>query len=209
MRLRDDGKVLTFDSREEYVKWQARKCYATLQPHAGQDDIRREWHSILSKRIRPEDSLLDIGARDATLAWCMKAWGHEGRVICVDIQEAHVQLMESRIKHWRGFKVAAMLGDHMALPFQDREFDVVVSRHTLEHCDDVPKAASEAQRVCRRLLYVVVPLRQEIELERDKETHCYRFDSELELARLFPEFTPVVLEVQGEAAVFLGLRKPE
>jgi len=43
------------------------------------------------------------------------------------------------------------------LPFRDDAFDTVVSTHTLEHVQDLPRAVAELRRVARRRLIIVVP----------------------------------------------------
>lgn len=43
------------------------------------------------------------------------------------------------------------------LPFGDKEFDVVVCTHTLEHVRDIQATLRELRRVCRERLIIVVP----------------------------------------------------
>lgn len=44
-----------------------------------------------------------------------------------------------------------------SLPFGDTSFDYVVSTHTLEHVQDLPRAMREIRRVAREGLIIVVP----------------------------------------------------
>ncbi len=60
------------------------------------------------------------------------------------------------------------------LPFQDKEFDTVISTHTLEHVRNFQKSVSELRRVTKKRLIIVVPMQRP-----------YRYTFDLHL-RFFP-----------------------
>lgn len=54
-------------------------------------------------------------------------------------------------------KVKFVAGNIESLPFKDNSFDTVISTHTLEHVQNLPKAMSELRRVAKKQLIIVVP----------------------------------------------------
>ena len=61
------------------------------------------------------------------------------------------------------------------LPFQDNEFDTVVSTHTLEHVLDIKKAISELRRVGRKRLIIVVPKQRPYNYTFDLHVHFFPY----------------------------------
>ena len=51
--------------------------------------------------------------------------------------------------------------DIFNLPFEDGQFDTVISTHTLEHVLDISAAVRELRRVCNQRLIIVVPRERE------------------------------------------------
>ena len=58
---------------------------------------------------------------------------------------------------WKKRGVDVRLGSATELPFDDGEFDTVVSSHVIEHVKDDEKAIEEMARVAKKRLLVVVP----------------------------------------------------
>lgn len=48
-------------------------------------------------------------------------------------------------------------GSIFALPFADKQFDIVTCQHTIEHLIDVQSAIKELVRVCRKQLIIITP----------------------------------------------------
>lgn len=116
------------------------------------DSVADYQKTILEKvgvRIKPTDTVLDLGCGrgDNAVIFSKKA----KRVVAVDIEPW---------KEWKqtnrpnlSFKRA----DATGLPFKNRIFDVVFTKDTLHHVQDVDKALSEIKRVTKKngLIYVV------------------------------------------------------
>ena len=96
-------------------------------------------------------SLLDLGAGDGSLGHSLTNWaarrGWAWRVVNVDLNVSALGLGGSRLN------VAASV---LALPFQDRSFDVVIASQMTHHLNevDVPRHLSEAWRVARRAIVI-------------------------------------------------------
>lgn len=72
--------------------------------------------------------------------------------------------------------------DIYRLPFADREFDTVVSAHTLEHIPDIRAAAGELRRVARKRLIVVVPRQRPYKYTFDLHLHFFPYAWSLQAA---------------------------
>lgn len=59
-----------------------------------------------------------------------------------------------------------------ALPFADKQFDIVTCSHTLEHVLDLPKAISELKRVARKLI-ITVPKQRYYNYTFDLHIHFF------------------------------------
>jgi ubiquinone/menaquinone biosynthesis C-methylase UbiE len=62
------------------------------------------------------------------------------------------------------------------LPFGDASFDYVVSTHTLEHVQDLPRAMRELRRVAREGLIVVVPKQRPYEYTFSLHTQFFPYE---------------------------------
>ncbi|MDR1856095.1 MAG: class I SAM-dependent methyltransferase [Desulfovibrio sp.] len=69
--------------------------------------------------------------------------------------------------------------DLSKLPFADKQFDIVVCTHTLEHIRDYHSAISELRRVCCHKLIVIIPKQREYRYTPDLHVnfcpYLYRF----------------------------------
>lgn len=200
MKIEGGGKSLSFKTQKEYEDWQARKTIAGYErgriPH--RPWIGREWDRLVAPFVETYWTVLDIGARDAALAVFLEESGWQGEICCCDIQKPHLRVMK-RVRETGGFLFDIQKADHGTMSqFSDGQFNISVSRHTLEHCRHVPSTAKELMRVTSDILWVTVPIGQEIDVDRDKETHCYRFDNPMEVSNLFvKEFETVKQEWSG------------
>lgn len=61
------------------------------------------------------------------------------------------------------------------LPFEDNEFDTVLSTHTLEHIPDIQLAVKELRRVARKRLIIVVPRQRPYKYTFDLHLHFFPY----------------------------------
>lgn len=98
--------------------------------------------------LRPDDELLDVGCGSAGLL--AEHASHVRHVAGLDASEIQVDMARRRLAD----RIAAgtaevVLGDAMALPWDDGRFSVVGSVNCLKFVPDPPKALSEMHRVLR------------------------------------------------------------
>lgn len=88
----------------------------------------------------PGKATLEIGCGEGRVARDLRARGH--RVVAVD---ASPTLVEAAAALDAGSEY--LVGNAEALPFEDSQFDLVVSYNTLMDVDNMPRAVAEAARV--------------------------------------------------------------
>lgn len=112
-------------------------------------DVVAQRHEVLKAlELRPGERVLDVGSGPGFLAYDMGvAVGPSGRVCAIDISESMIAMSRARCagQSWVEFQV----GDATKLPFQDGDFDVVVSTQVYEYVSDVTTALAELHRVLR------------------------------------------------------------
>ena len=97
--------------------------------------------------------LLDIGCNDGRGMERIQALGHV--VTGIDIAEPKIKVAKEH-------SLNVYLGRIEKLPFKDKEFGTVFCSHTLEHAEDLEKAAAEIERVCGRAI-IIVPIEETTE----------------------------------------------
>jgi len=100
--------------------------------------------------IHPGEAVLDIGCGagfDVFVA--AKLAGPQGRVVGIDVTHGMVAKAEEHLKRLHLAQVAFQLGEAEALPFPDRDFDVVISNGVLNLALDKEKAVQEIYRVLK------------------------------------------------------------
>ena len=98
--------------------------------------------------LRPDDDLLEVGCGSARLL--AEQASHVRRVAGLDASEIQVDMARKRLAD----RIAAgtaeiVLGNAMALPWEDDHFSVVASVNCLKFVPDPPRALSEMHRVLR------------------------------------------------------------
>lgn len=97
---------------------------------------------------QPGERVLDVGSGPGFLAAAIaEAVGSTGAVLGVDISEPLLAVARSHCAHqsWVEFRHA----DATQLPFEDHDFDAVISTQVLEYIRDVGAALAEVHRVLR------------------------------------------------------------
>ncbi|MCD6175368.1 MAG: class I SAM-dependent methyltransferase, partial [Planctomycetes bacterium] len=68
----------------------------------------------------------------------------------------------SKHAEWESLNTIEFLEHNILnLPFENKQFDAVVSTHTLEHILDIRAAVEELRRICKEKLIIVVPRERE------------------------------------------------
>jgi SAM-dependent methyltransferase len=110
----------------------------------------------LSGMTRPR-LILEVGCGTGDLAprlWGSKANGPPSNLSYygLDIDPKQVSLAQVRYSGWRFLQ-----GTIYALPFADRQFDLVLACEIFEHLEAPLAALEEVRRVCREFLLLSVP----------------------------------------------------
>jgi ubiquinone/menaquinone biosynthesis C-methylase UbiE len=92
-------------------------------------------------KISQVDDVLDIGSGTGSLLRRLKAGGHTGRLVGLDISAAAV----GELAGTPG--IEAYEGDAAHLPFDGGTFQTAFARHMLYHVPDVPAAIAEVRRI--------------------------------------------------------------
>ncbi|OPY16766.1 MAG: putative methyltransferase YcgJ [Syntrophus sp. PtaB.Bin138] len=102
-------------------------------------------------RIRPGDSVLEIGCGTGTLTLAAKEHAGSGRVAGIDIAPEMVARAQKKAVR-KGVDVSFTEGSIAAIPFPDKSFDVVMCSFMIFHMpDDVQKAGiAEISRVLKQ-----------------------------------------------------------
>lgn len=107
-------------------------------------------YAMMAKELelRPEDDFLEVGCGSARLL--AEQASHVGHVAGLDASEIQLEMARKRLAE----RIAAgtaeiVLGDAMALPWEDGRFSVVGSLNCLKFVPDPPRALQEMHRVLR------------------------------------------------------------
>lgn len=103
---------------------------------------------------QPHARVLDVATGPGPVALAFAEAGCE--VVGIDLTEAPLAIAE-RMRQARGLtNLRFQLGDAEHLAFGEQEFDIVVSRFALHHCEDAQRVLAEMARVCRASGRVVI-----------------------------------------------------
>ena len=138
------NNVFSFDKRRFGDLY---KRTGHVQELQGETDLNKECTEAILNSIAFE-KVLEVGCGRGYLANKIEAAGRK-------ITACDIVINKTLIKKYP--KVKFVKADIEALPFKDKSFDVVVTTHTLEHVQNLPKAINELRRVARKQLIIVVP----------------------------------------------------
>ncbi|MEF2277774.1 methyltransferase domain-containing protein [Deinococcus sp. YIM 134068] len=94
--------------------------------------------------LRGDEALLDVGTGPGNFPGRLRAEGHRGRLVGVDLSPGMVERAAST---YPGVEFVEASAD--ALPFPNGTFDLLTARHMLYHVPDVSAALAEFMRVLR------------------------------------------------------------
>lgn len=144
-------------SYDEYKKVQLKESAWATKDEQYQKLLKDSINYLACKLVNnPDLKILDLGCGDGFGISVFKSHGFNN-VIGIDIHPEKIKLAQ-KLGH------NAFEGDIHELPFDDEEFDVVFTSHTLEHSYDIKKVIKEIKRVIRKngCLFIIVPLEKNI-----------------------------------------------
>jgi ubiquinone/menaquinone biosynthesis C-methylase UbiE len=127
------------------------QAYAANPLTANQSRLSR-----LVQAVQPQlhAHVLDVATGPGPVAMAFAEAGCE--VVGIDLTEAPLAIAE-QTRQARGLtNLRFQLGDAEHLSFGEQEFDIVVSRFALHHCEDAQRVLEEMARVCRTWGLVVI-----------------------------------------------------
>jgi len=157
--------------------------------------------NLIDLILHKGDIALDAGTRDGFLAILLAE--HFKTVIALDLQKPE-------INHQR---ILPIQGDVTNLGFQNNSFNLVLCAEVLEHIPAhlLSNACSELSRVTKEYLIIGVPYKQDLRAGQTTCSYCGKknppwghinsFD-EFRLKELFPEFTPVKINLLGSKQIY-------
>jgi SAM-dependent methyltransferase len=124
---------------------------AEQERRAGPQLARTRDALLAHAHVRPGDRVLDMGAGRGLIALAAAAQvGPEGTVVACDAdQECLAALRAMAPSVTSGRRIATVVADAEALPFDDAAFDVVTARAVLQFLHDRPAAVHGAFRLLR------------------------------------------------------------
>ena len=135
--------VIEFDQiQEDDCSWNHKTIWGE---NAASRFVRLMGESKVSGKV------IDVGGNDGFAAMCTeKSW---------DIQVTVLDMSPFKIafaRHEYGLRAATGTADN--IPFEDNEFEWGFCSHTLEHVPDLGAAMAEIGRVCKKGVYIIVPV---------------------------------------------------
>jgi SAM-dependent methyltransferase len=127
---------------QEFTKYSQKGDYHWKMYDDPNTKYRR--HADRVKEWIKEKSVLDIGCGDGKITSMLNAVGIDNDAEGIKLAQEH--------------GVNAFLGDAYKLPFIDEQFESVFMGDVLEHMERPLAILKEAYRVCKKYLYVAVPI---------------------------------------------------
>ncbi|MDR3518188.1 MAG: class I SAM-dependent methyltransferase [Azospirillaceae bacterium] len=119
-------------------------AYLTSAVHAQGEDLNQ---LVAIARTRPAARLLDLGCGGGHVGFSVAP--HVAEVVAYDLSAAMLDQVAQAARQRGLGNLTTRRGAAEQLPFEDQSFDLVFSRYSAHHWQDVPAALREARRVLR------------------------------------------------------------
>ena len=103
---------------------------------------------IFDRHPLESESVLDVGCGTGEITERLASKYPRATFVGIDLEEKHLQRARARSAKFAP-RVRFQVGDALALPFDDEQFDLVVCRHLLQAVPDAARVLSEIDRVLR------------------------------------------------------------
>lgn len=127
--------------------WDEDPSYHFEQFSKKKDDLS---HKYIIKDLEKHNNILECGIGSGYLPDLIKKHN-------IDIQYTGIDCTEAFVEHVsKKHTYPIVLGDMEEMPFEDNSFDVVYTRHTLEHLSYYEKAINEMARVAKQRVVIIL-----------------------------------------------------
>ena len=110
------------------------------------NDEKRIHRLVAAARLKGHERVLDVATGPGYIAEAFAGAARD--VVGVDLTEAMLAIARERTRQRGLTNVSFRFGDAQNLPFEDSEFDLVVSRLALHHMQNPAEVLREAARTC-------------------------------------------------------------
>lgn len=142
-----------------------------VQELQGETDLNEPCTEEILRTIKNQ-TVLEVGCGRGYLA---KKLAKKNKVTACDI------VISQKLKE-SDDSVTYLEANIEALPFKDKSFEYVVTTHTLEHVQNLPKAVSELRRIASKGLVIVVPKQRPYKYTFSLHTQFFPYKWSLESA---------------------------
>lgn len=139
---------------------------AHVQELQGETDLNHACTEEILNTISGK-KVLEVGCGRGYLAGLLADNGH-------DITACDIAIPKKASERYPTVKFVE--GNIEMLPFADNSFDTVISTHTLEHVQNLPRAMSELRRIAKKELIIVVPRQRPYKYTFSLHTQFFPYD---------------------------------
>jgi SAM-dependent methyltransferase len=99
-------------------------------------------------------NILEVGCGNGDVSIACAQKGYE--IVATDLAEENLELVKEKASA-RGLNISTQKANVEKLPFSDKQFDVIICLHTLEHVRDLFGTIQEIKRVASKRIIIIVP----------------------------------------------------
>ena len=120
------------------------EAYLTSPVHSAGADL-----DLLAREAEALDQpiVLDLGCGAGHVSFAVAPFAKE--VVAFDLSTSMLDVVAATARERQLLNIRTKQGSVEELPFEDEQFDLVLSRYSAHHWNDVPKALNEARRVLK------------------------------------------------------------